>query len=140
MRKYYTLLSAILILFSAGCGPGLLQRSEKKILGSWQIAEVTSAGTGPWETFDFRYGTLTFLNGDHLEYVSKMRQFYKGAWQIEMETFDEQKVCVLKMVAINTQRPDTLSEYYTDVHFTGTDRFVANIFTSNRTYCFEFKK
>lgn len=143
MKKHYTLiLSAAILLCITGCSKDFLKRYEKRIQGgTWQLTNVHSSGVGSWDKFAFNNGSFTFLPAGQLEYVDLDGNFYEGTWDMRKDRYgDNQEAHTLHISVINFQTNKMLSEYYDDVNFTGTDRFVAFINTSNRTYRFVFKR
>ena len=145
MKKHYLLVLpfALIMLFNGGCSKDFLKRYEKRIVGgTWNLDNIHSSGVGGWNSFPFNNGSFTFMDGGRLEYTDLDGNFYEGSWDIGRVYLsgEDRETHTLQISVVNFQTQDLLSEYFDEIVFTGTNRFVGHIYTNSREYRFVFKR
>jgi len=141
MKKFYPFL--FLTLLVAGCSKDFLKRYDKRIIGSWDLADVDSRGIGgDTERLGFRDGRFVFSDEGRLSYTDpETGAVYTGSWDINrINAGDGEVLRVLDIHVTNFDTQESKSELFEEMQFTGTDRFKAYITSGLHTYVFKFKR
>ena len=141
MKKLYTLTSVLfLLLFLMGCSKDFLKAYEKRMMGTWRVADIDRFGIGSSDNLSFpENGIFTFLQDGELTYSYAGRN-YKGSWDIRKEYRNEEARRSLHITAIDFTNQDIRSEFFNEVVFTGTDRFKAFIYSGTKTFSYSFRR
>ena len=140
MKNIYTISLLCFVAFT-NCSKDFLKKYDKRIIGTWRIADVRNYGLGGnTDNLPFTEGSFTFYENGILSYVNSANINFQGTWDIVKKIREDQTVHSLEVTAVNYTTMQTLSEYYDDMNFTGTDRFKANINSGFHTYVTIFKR
>ncbi len=154
MKKFYSLILLLPLLFFSGCSKDFLKRYEKRIEGTWDLVDVDRRGFGGGGGYAFSDGRFTFSENGDLEYVSPSGQVYQGSWDIRHDwvsgqcytddngNYDcnDRNVKSLHITAVDFTNQDVRSEFFNEMVFTSTNRFKAYIYSGSRTYVFRFQR
>ena len=88
--------------------------------------------------FLLKMACLRFLKNGELEYVNSAGELYKGSWDIQRQSENEQQKKLLQITAIDFTNQEVRSEAFNDMVFTNTNRFTAFINYNTRTYVYRF--
>ena len=140
MKNIYTISLLCFVAFT-NCSKDFLKKYDKRIIGTWRISDVRNYGLGGnTDNLPFTEGSFTFYENGILSYVNSANINFQGTWDIVKKIREDQTVHSLEVTAVNYTTMQTLSEYYDDMNFTGTDRFKANINSGFHTYVTIFKR
>ena len=140
MKNIYTISLLCFVAFT-NCSKDFLKKYDKRIIGTWRISDVRNYGLGGnTDNLPFTEGSFTFYENGILSYVNSANVNFQGTWDIVKKIREDQTVHSLELTAVNYTTMQTLSEYYDDMNFTGTDRFKANINSGFHTYVTIFKR
>ncbi len=141
MKKLYTLFSVLfLLLFLMGCSKDFLKSYEKRMIGTWRIADIDRFGIGSSDNLAFpENGIFTFSQDGQLTYTNAGRN-YNGSWDIRKEYRDDENRRSLHITAIDFTNQDIRSEFFNEVAFTGTDHFKAFIYSGTKTFSYHFRR
>jgi hypothetical protein len=139
MRKIYTSLAVLSLLFFAGCSKDFLKPYDDRIVGTWQIDDVDKFGFGgSVNDLPFKEGTFRFNKDGTLVYTTSSGSIFNGTWDIRKKRVgDSDNSDVyhsLQITAVNFNTQQVLGEYYDDINFTGTNHIKARIMLGTRTY------
>jgi hypothetical protein len=139
MRKIYTSLAILSLLFFAGCSKDFLKPYDDRIVGTWQIDDVDKFGFGgSVNDLPFKEGTFRFNKDGTLVYTTSSGSIFNGTWDIRKKRVgDSDNSDVyhsLQITAVNFNTQQVLGEYYDDINFTGTNHIKARIMLGTRTY------
>ncbi len=141
MKKNYILSLLFTIVLFSSCSKDILKSYDKRIIGIWEITNVRNYGFGGnTDNLPFGNGKFTFLENGSLEYVDAANITYKGSWQIEKKTKNDQTVHSLQITAVDFTNQQVLAEYYDDINFVSTNHFRADIIYNFHTYVTHFKR
>lgn len=140
--KYICTLSIVLSLgMCTGCSKDILKKYDKRIIGTWRITGVNHFGLGGnTDNLPFTDGSFTFNEGGSMTYINSANVTYRGNWDIVKKTIGDETVRGLKIFVADYIGQQTLSEYYDDMNFTGTDHFKANINSGFHAYVTHFRR
>jgi uncharacterized protein YqfB (UPF0267 family) len=132
------LLSAVILL---GCSKDFLKKYDKRIIGSWRVDDVKDFGLGGnTDNLSFTEGVFSFQDDGTVTYRDASSQVFQGRWDIIKKYEDDETVHGLELTVTNYLTMQTLSEYYDDIAFTGTDKFNARIYSGLHTYVTKFRR
>src|SRR5262249_33103547 len=118
-----------------------LKKYDKRIIGTWRISDVRNYGLGGnIDNLPFTEGSVSFFENGALSYINSANTSFTGTWDIVKKYRDDQTVHSLEITVVNYATMQTLSEYYDDMKFTGTDRFKATINSGLHAYVTIFKR
>lgn len=139
MNKLYTPL--LLLTLSAGCSKDALKPYDKRIVGTWRIADVDRFGIGgSTSTLPFREGRITFEDGRTLTFTNSAGT-YQGTWDLVKKYPNEGEVQrSLQLTAVDFTGRSVLAEYYDDITFRSTDHFVATKQSGTHSYVTHFRR
>jgi hypothetical protein len=141
MKKIYTAIILFSFLLAFGCSKDFLKSYDRRIIGSWRIADINKTGFGG-DTGDlpFQEGQFTFHEDGTLNYVNAAGTTYQGTWNIEKKNYDETVYKSLEITVVNFTNQQVLGEYYDEINFTSTDHFKARINSGLHTYITHFRR
>ena len=135
MKNAYAISILLCFVVFTNCSKDLLKRYDKRIIGTWRIADVDRFGLGGnIDHLPFPNGKFTFYENGSLSYVNSANISFQGTWHIVKKITENQTVHSLLITAVDYTTMQSLSEYYDDMNFTGTDRFKAKIISGLHTY------
>ena len=141
MRIFYTCITLMALLFVTGCSKDFLKSYDRRIVGTWRIADIDRYGFSGSDNLPFNEnGRLTFSDDGQVTYEYEGVVF-RGSWDIiRHRRNDDALDYALQLTVIDFSGQRVLSEYFNDMQFTGTDRFTAFIEYGTRTYVYRFKR
>jgi hypothetical protein len=141
MKNIYTISVLFCFVVFTNCSKDFLKKYDKRIIGTWRISDVRDYGLGGnTDNLPFTEGSFSFYENGVLSYVNSGNITFRGTWDIVKKIREDQTVHSLEITAVNYATMQTLSEYYDDMNFTGTDRFKASITSGFHTYVTIFKR
>lgn len=141
MKKIYTLSVLLFFIVFSGCSKDFLKKYDKRIIGTWRIADVNRLGFGGnTDNLPFREGVFTFNEGGTLTYVNNANSVYQGSWDIVKKVIGDETVRSLQVTAVDFTGQQVLTEYYDDMIFSGTDHFKAEIISGWHSYMTHFRR
>ena len=141
MKNIYTISILLCLVTFTHCSKDFLKKYDKRIIGTWRIADVRNYGLGGnTDNLPFTEGSFTFYENGILSYINSLNVTFQGTWDIVKKIREDQTVHSLEITAVDYTTMQTLSEYYDDMNFTGTDRFKASINSGFHTYVTIFKR
>ena|SRR5688500_18865690 len=141
MKRFCTLVVILPVILFFGCSKDVLKRYDKRIVGTWRIADVNRIGIGgDRDNLPFGDGTFTFRDDGTLTYTNAHNATYQGNWDIVKKSINEETVRSLHVTAIDFNNQHVLSEYYDDINFLGTNHFKANILRTTHRYVTHFRR
>jgi len=139
MKKVYIL--CFVCLFShllTACSKEVFKSYDRRVIGTWKLHDIDKFGFGRSNNIPFgEDGIFTFGDNGQLTYLSG-RNVYKGSWDIIKNFRDDNNVNTLHITLIDFVNQQVITEYFSRILFTGTNRFNTSINESLRTYVFRF--
>jgi hypothetical protein len=141
MKNIYTSAILLSLLIFSGCSKDFLKKYDKRIIGTWRIADVNRVGLGgDLDNLPFRSGTFIFNEGGQLTYISSTNVTYQGSWDIIKRTIGDEVIRSLEVTAVDFAGQRVLTEHYDDMNFVGTDHFKASINSGWHAYVTHFRR
>jgi len=141
MKKTHVIGLFVAIFALTNCSKDILKKYDKRIIGTWRIADVDRYGLGGnIDNLPFIDGSITFNEDGTLSYVNSSNSTFTGTWDIVKKTTDNGTVHSLIITAVNYNSIEVLSQYYDDMNFTGTDRFRATAVAQFHSYVTIFRR
>jgi hypothetical protein len=140
MKNIYSLILLFSIIFLSACSKDSFKSYDKRIVGTWTIADVDRHGSGSDPSvLPFREGQFTFNSDGSLVYV-KAGVTYTGSWDVRKVSRGDDDCHVLEITAIDFTNQVVLGEYYNDIWFTSTDRFKTTVDDGRHSYTTHFRR
>lgn len=144
MKKYLSLLVIGLFVFLSSCTKEMFWSPERRIVGTWELAEITKIGLGSREVI-FDRGVFTFYDDGNLEYAVGNREVYSGKWKMNSRYIDDydgsrERVSSLSISVTDSNNRVMLTELFDDIYFMSSRRFKAEINGASYTYYYDFYK
>lgn len=144
MKKYLSFIAVGFFLFLSSCTKDMFWSPERRIVGTWELAEITKIGIGSREVI-FDRGVFTFYEDGNLEYVLNSREKYFGKWKMNSRYIDDydggsERVSSLSVTVTDSNNRVMLTELFDDVYFMSSRRFRAEINGNSYTYYYDFYK
>ncbi len=141
MKNIYTISIFSLLILFASCSKDFLKKYDKRIIGTWRIADVDRFGLGgDIDNLPFTEGNFTFYEDGSLDYVNNLNETFQGSWDIIKKFVDNETLHSLKITAVNYTNMEALSEYYDDINFKSTNHFKAKKNSGLHTYVTNFRR
>ena len=141
MKKIYTISIVLSFVVFLGCSKDFLKKYDKRIIGTWEIADVNRVGLGGnIDNLPFRDGTFIFNEDGSLQYINTSGDVYEGHWDITKKIINEETLRSLEITAIDFTSQRVFTESYDDMNFVGTDHFKANINSGFHAYVTHFRR
>lgn len=141
MKKIYTISIVLSFVVFLGCSKDFLKKYDKRIIGTWEIADVNRVGLGGnIDNLPFRDGTFIFSEDGTLRYINTSGDVYEGSWDITKKIINEETIRSLEITAIDFTAQRVLAESYDDMNFVGTDHFKASINSGFHAYVTHFRR
>ena len=140
MRSFYTRITTVFLLFIlfAACSKDFLKSYDKRIIGTWKIADIDGYGPGGSISLPFSEGGIfTFSSEGQLTYNLSGRT-YQGSWDIRKEQRAGDNLKSLHITVVDFASREVRTEYFNEMRFTSTNRFKAFIYSGAKTYVFHF--
>ena len=139
MRFPYTLTFFMIIVLTTGCSKDFLKSYDKRVLGTWKIVDIDRYGFNEPDALPFKENDVFAFDSDGVLTITRAARTYHGSWDIQrVQTSDDEEVKALHINAIDFNNQQVRSEYFNDMHFTNTNRFVASIHYNTRVYVYRF--
>lgn len=141
MKKIYIAAIVFCFFFILGCSKDFLKSYDRRIVGTWRIADVNRVGLGgSTDNLPFKEGLVVFNSDGSLVYTNAAGAIYKGSWDIRKKHIDDETFQSLQITAVDFANQNVLTEYYDDLNFVGTNHFKANIISTTHTYVTHFRR
>ncbi|HMG69288.1 MAG TPA: hypothetical protein VK588_16435 [Chitinophagaceae bacterium] len=141
MKNIYTISILLIFILFTSCSKDILKKYDNRIIGTWRITDVDRFGLGGnTNNLPFSDGTFTFFENGNLTYVNASNVTFQGNWDITKKILDDETLHSLKITAVDYTGMQSLSEFYDDMNFTGTDHFKARIISGFHTYVTSFRR
>ena len=138
MKPLYALTLLVAIFILPACSKDVLKSYDKRIIGTWKIIDVDRFGFSAADALPFAEDDLfTFAEDGALTCVLSNKN-YKGSWDIERRNENEEQLKKLHIVAVDFTSEEVRTENFTNMQFTGTNRFVTHLNYGTRTYTYRF--
>lgn len=138
MRILYALTLLSFLFVTPSCSKDFLKSYDKRIIGTWKIIDIDRYGFSGSDALPFVVGDLfTFGEDGALTCVHNGKN-YKGSWDIERRTVNDEEQKALHIVAVDFNSEEVRTENFTNMRFTNTNRFTAYINYSTRVYSYRF--
>jgi hypothetical protein len=142
MGKLITRCLLLLLICSLGCSKDVLKQYDKRIIGTWRIADVNRVGIGgSWDNVPFRSGFFSFREDGSLTYINPAGERFQGSWDITKKFRQNDDVeRSLQITVVNFGTQDIQMTYFDDMNFWGTDYFKATTVAGLQTYVTHFRR
>ena len=137
----FSIALSTLFLFNS-CSKEILKPYEDRIVGTWELEDINRTGIGgDMDDLPFRDGSFVFTNNGGLTYTTGAGAVFKGSWDIQRgPATDNGTPKSLQITAVNFTTQEIRSEYFEEIHFTGTNKFKAYVRQGWQTYVFHFER
>jgi len=153
MKKHYIIIIFTIIISAAACSKDFLKSYDKRIQGTWRLADVDRFGFGSTNT-QFSSGLFTFMEDGELIYINDAGDTSTGSWNIQRRwsqgncytddngnrNCNDRYIRSLSISVVNFTTQQFLSEHFDEINFTGTNRFNAQIYLGAGTCVFRFRR
>ena len=141
MKKLYFTVVLFSSLFFLACSKDFLKSYDKRIVGTWRIADVNRIGLGgSSDNLSFREGTFNFNGDGSLTYTSSSGAVFEGHWDIQRRQFGNQEQRTFELTAVDFTNQKVLTEFYNEIQFRSTNHFVAHINSGARSFVTHFRR
>lgn len=139
MKKIYFFAVATALL--TGCSKDFLKRYDDRIVGNWYISKVNRVGIGgDFGDLPFREGQFDFRGDGTLTYTDEFGNVSSGSWDIQKRNVNSNVVRTFHITTVDFATQVVRAEFYDDMHFRGTDHFVAEVNNTFRTFVTHFRR
>lgn len=141
MKKIYLITALLLTVTLMACSKDFLKKYDRRIVGTWKIEDVRIYGLGgSFDNLPFTEGSISFYEDGRLTFASTTNGNFTGNWDIVKKNVDDETVHSMIITAVNYSTTQSISQYYDDINFTGTDRFKATSVSGFHSYVTIFKR
>lgn len=140
MSALYTPALVLIMLLATGCSKDVLRSYDRRIVGSWRIADIDRFGFGGGDNLPFSEGGVFQFEDDGTVTYTYSGTTYRGSWDIRRLQNGDETQRALQITVVDFNNQIILSDYFNEMLFTGANRFQAYIYYGSRTYLYRFRR